>query len=725
MPTVPRLDGPQVAANGFPGERFNAPQARNFAVQQTQQMGDAAQGAGEAANRIAIDTAAIANQLRVDDAVNRIKEEQLRLTYDKDVGFSNLKGINAIERPDGKALVQEYGDRFGESINKVRATLGTDAQRMAFDQHAAGLMTAFQGQVTQHEAQEFKGYGLSVSEGVQATAQRDIALNWNNLDAINDGVRRIKAEVYRQGQLLGKSAEWQEAMARKQTSGAHAIAINAALEQNRPEYADSLLKRYSGQMDADDILRAQGHITKQMDAQVALGAASEAVKQITPRMVPSDADRAFNILLGTESGGRQFAANGQPLTSPKGAIGIAQVMPGTATEAAKLAGLPWDEARYRTDPEYNKALGRAYFTKQLQDFGGDLALAYAAYNAGPGAVRKAMKNADKPVMVDANADPSAPKRIGWLSLLPNETQQYVAKNMAAFNGGAGQPAKPTLADVEANLASNPALAGNPQRLKLAREEAARQFKVQEDALKQRDEEATADAMRQLVANGGRFTDLPASVRNAIPPGKVDEVLNFGSRMAKGEDITSPLLYAKLSADPGQLARMSDAQFFTLRRELSESDFKHFANERAKQMGGAPGANGPGDLNSSAIKQTLDARMRVLGLDPTPKDDGGRDAARVGAVRQFVDQYFFAAQREAGKKFTDAEVAQHIDALFAKNATFRGWFSDWSGPMLTMKPGDIPSDTRDKLKAAFKRQGIDSPTDAQILNAYWTMKVARK
>ena len=35
----------------------------------------------------------------------------------------------------------------------------------------------------------------------------------------------------------------------------------------------------------------------------------------------------------------------------------------------------------------------------------------------------------------------------------------------------------------------------------------------------------------------------------------------------------------------------------------------------------------------------------------------------------------AAQREAGKKFTDAEVGQHIDALFAKNATFRGWFSD--------------------------------------------------
>ena len=142
-------------------------------------------------------------------------------------------------------------------------------------------------------------------------------------------------------------------------------------------------------------------------------------------------------------------------------------------------------------------------------------------------------------------------------------------------------------------------------------------------------------------------------------------------------------------------------------------------------GGAPGGSGPGDLNSQAIKQTLDSRMRMLQIDPTPKDDGGPDAARVGAIRQFVDQYFLTAQRNAGKKFSDAEVAQHIDALFANNATFKGWFTNSSGPMLGMKVGDIDSATRSNLKAAFKRQGIDSPTDAQILNAYWTMKVTRK
>lgn len=89
----------------------------------------------------------------------------------------------------------------------------------------------------------------------------------------------------------------------------------------------------------------------------------------------------WDALLQQESGGRQSAV------SPVGAIGIAQVMPGTAPEAAQLAGLNFDENAYRGDADYNAAIGRAYLRKQMQDFGHpDLGL--AAYNAGPGRVRQ-------------------------------------------------------------------------------------------------------------------------------------------------------------------------------------------------------------------------------------------------------------------------------------------------------------------------------------------------
>lgn len=65
--------------------------------------------------------------------------------------------------------------------------------------------------------------------------------------------------------------------------------------------------------------------------------------------------------------------------SPKGALGLMQVMPDTA------ALLGFSEA---TDPHTNLEVGTRYLAILLDQFGGDVELALAAYNAGPGAVRR-------------------------------------------------------------------------------------------------------------------------------------------------------------------------------------------------------------------------------------------------------------------------------------------------------------------------------------------------
>lgn len=143
--------------------------------------------------------------------------------------------------------------------------------------------------------------------------------------------------------------------------------------------------------------------------------------------IASDADRTFGRMIGQESGGKQFGPDGAPLRSPKGATGIAQVMPSTGPEAAKLAGLPWDEQRFASDPDYNKALGRAYFEKQLADFGGDHEKAAAAYNAGPGRTAQALARADR-----EGGD--------WRRYLPAETQNYIAKTVGGGSAPAGMGA---------------------------------------------------------------------------------------------------------------------------------------------------------------------------------------------------------------------------------------------------------------------------------------------
>ncbi len=76
-------------------------------------------------------------------------------------------------------------------------------------------------------------------------------------------------------------------------------------------------------------------------------------------------------LVQQESGWRSAAV------SPKGAIGLAQIMPGTA------AHLNIDA----TDPQQNLEGGARYLATQYREFG-SWPLALAAYNAGPQVVRR-------------------------------------------------------------------------------------------------------------------------------------------------------------------------------------------------------------------------------------------------------------------------------------------------------------------------------------------------
>jgi hypothetical protein len=131
---------------------------------------------------------------------------------------------------------------------------------------------------------------------------------------------------------------------------------------------------------------------------------TEGITQLTKEGTP--AGDLINKIMQKESGGRRYDKDGNLLTSPKGAQGEMQVMPGTARDP----GFGIRPAR-AGDADDLARVGREYFGKMMDKYG-DPKLAAIAYNWGPG-------NTDKWLM--AGADPSK---------LPRETQKYSA-DMAA------------------------------------------------------------------------------------------------------------------------------------------------------------------------------------------------------------------------------------------------------------------------------------------------------
>ena len=71
--------------------------------------------------------------------------------------------------------------------------------------------------------------------------------------------------------------------------------------------------------------------------------------------------------------------------SERGAVGLMQLMPGTAAELAAELKIPWGGETLLYDPRTNIALGAFYLSKLLRTFD-DLDRALAAYNRGPSAL---------------------------------------------------------------------------------------------------------------------------------------------------------------------------------------------------------------------------------------------------------------------------------------------------------------------------------------------------
>lgn len=214
------------------------------------------------------------------------------------------------------------------------------------------------------------------------------------------------SDLVRAARILGQLGDWTD-----QTVFLRAIAAQGEItDATHPLAAE--LARELGRPDLGVMAERTARPTE----------ASDYVRSGFPTMpVPADIANSWSFTHGIARQESQFDRNA---VSGAGARGVMQLMPATAREQAGKLGLSYDYARLTGDPGYNMQLGTAYFGRVMDTFAGSYVLAIAAYNAGPGNVRKWIAQYGDPR--SGGVDP-----VDWVEDIPfTETRGYVQNVLA-------------------------------------------------------------------------------------------------------------------------------------------------------------------------------------------------------------------------------------------------------------------------------------------------------
>lgn len=542
-------------------------------------------------------------------------------------------------------------------------------------------------------------------------------------DALDEGTR---AEAIKSANELIEGARGKglldpleaTALREKWASDYAAEQVTLALNREDPAAAAKVLGAFGDKIDWKTRLDLEERLKRVTDFRVASGdfARSAGVPTITGTdagKVPS-LGLMYSAIRSQESRNRQFGSDGKPLTSPKGAVGVMQIMPATGPEAARLAGLPWDADKLRNDPEYNRKLGEAYFKEMLRQFGDPIGAA-AAYNAGPGRVRAAMK-----------------KGGDWISRLPKETQDYVA-NFRKNTGYAGAQQGPRRWDkneVYANIDRMADAEGwTIERRERAKEYADSQI-ARDEQLAGREEQAEMRSALDVVDKlDDKFTDI-SQIPNAgkLAPDDRMQLENMAAANRRAQlEATKPdangdvaITLKVLSARDPETFKTMDLRPF--RPFITPSEFESLAVDQAKLR------SKPADQPATAsLRSEIDTAIRFWGKD-IGLDIGERDSTekrqQYGRVYDLMRTYLDRATEGGKRKPTDDEMKAAFDSA-TMEVVVRG--GGWLGGDTKARRFElderqkrvgvpIPADTRGRIVASYRRNGIE-PTEQQIAETY--------
>lgn len=642
------------------------------------------------------------NDLAADNALAQVKAFEQDLRVNPDMGYESLRGENALNRPDGQSLVDEYDGYLMKRANEIKDTLKNDVQKSLFSQRLESIRQTLRNKTGEHllsEGQKWKETSLN--------SQIDLAANSFTLSTSDEERDAAIKRAIGAAKGLQNLNGWDSETMQKKVMDASDKAIRQVIDDqiDKGNYAEAtrLAIKYGAFAHGETVVKARQKIEQAYQDQVIEDATANFkpgdVIQIPINADSSNADTgnpiqdAVSRIIGYESGNDPNIKNKKST-----AEGLGQFIDSTWFHMVR---------KYRPDIANGKTNAQLKALKRDPALSREMTTRYIEENAAllkkhgfPVNVRNLyvmhfLGSGEGPKLLRADPNQPVSSFISAQSINANKTvlsgktaQQvldWAARAMKVGKGGGGGTSYVSIPTGDP-VAMEKAIRQLPKNQQASvRANINRQISAYKEVEEQRKAQRDNAIAGIIETNGGNVQSVPRSAWAALTPEERRKFTDFGQSIKTNNEQELQDKYADdylLMQNPDVLSKMSEDSIIALRPKLGRSWTQSLLEKKQSiEKKGIQHAQ----LSNYRFKEVL---RREFNIDPDKKIQGAEMKRHIATIQYNSDQAIRAEEKRLGRPMSEDEMVAIIRKLAAATVvTERGWLGDTTKSILEIHPDD--------------------------------------
>ena len=642
------------------------------------------------------------NDLAADNALAQVKAFEQDLRVNPDMGYESLRGENALNRPDGQSLVDEYDGYLMKRANEIKDTLKNDVQKSLFSQRLESIRQTLRTKTGEHllsEGQKWKETSLN--------SQIDLAANSFTLSTSDEERDAAIKRAIGAAKGLQNLNGWDSETMQKKVMDASDKAIRQVIDDqiDKGNYAEAtrLAIKYGAFAHGETVVKARQKIEQAYQDQVIEDATANFkpgdVIQIPVNTDSSKADTgnpiqdAVSRIIGYESGNDPNIKNKKST-----AEGLGQFI--DSTWFYMVRKYRPDIAKGKTDAQLkalkrDPALSREMTTRYVEENAALLKKYGIPVNVRNLYVMHFLGSGEGPKLLRADPNQPVSSFISARSInankkvLSGKTAQQVldwaARAMKVGKGGGGGTSYVSIPTGDP-VAMEKAIRQLPKNQQASvRANINRQISAYKEVEEQRKSQRDNAIAGIIETNGGNIQSVPRSAWAALTPEERRKFTAFGQSIKTSNEKELQDRHVDdylIMQNPDVLSKMSEDSIIALRPKLGRSWTESLL--RKKQSIDKKGIQ-HAKLSNLRFNETL---RQEFDIDPDKTGKSNEQKRQIAIIRYNSDRAIEAEENLLGREMSEDEKVATIRKLAAATVvTERGWFGDTKKSILEISPDD--------------------------------------